>query len=380
MKKIIFTSVLVLILSYVNAQKNATKDTTQKKLVQKFNEFNKKAEEAFKILPFPMITYAQETGWVFGLVKYNMIQLVKGDTISPASSFSELVSWSTSGQKKAVLGSNMFFANNTIWLKAETYFIEYPEYILGTGNDVKREDVEMINTKRFSFNNAFLYSLNKKNSLYIGIYQEYENYLSVEKDSTSYLIKENYPGKDGGISSGWGFGFAYDTRDNRFNATKGVFIEGNMMAFGRFAKSGFSYNSYFLDIRKYFKLFGKHVVAMQVRTLSNYGTVPFYSLAKMGGSENMRGYYLGALRDKVMFDSQIEYRLHIWNIFGMVAFAGAGRVAPSYNSLNFNDLWYSGGIGLRIMVDTRNRANLRIDFAYGQYGAKAIVLGFTEAF
>jgi len=377
MKKLLI-NILLLLISISNFAQKA--DTSKQTFGQKFNAFNKKAEAAFKVLPFPMITYAQETGWVFGLVKYNMINLVKGDSISPASSFSELVSWSTSGQLKAVLGSNMFFANNKIWLKTEVYYIEYPEYILGTGNNVSTETLESINTKRFAFNNAFLYSLNKTNTLYIGIYQQYENYLSVEKDSTSFLVKENYPGKDGGVSSGFGFGLAFDTRDNRFNATKGFFVEGNMLAFGKYIKSNYSYNSYLIDIRKYFTIFRKHVIAIQMRTLSNFGTVPFYSLAKLGGTSSMRGYYLGALRDKVLFDSQIEYRLPIWNIFGMVAFAGAGRVAPDYSSLGFNDLWYNAGVGLRIMVDTRNRANLRVDFAYGQKNAKAIVLGFTEAF
>ncbi len=374
--------ILLFLLSvYTFSQNKTTKtDTTKQSFGDKFNSFNKKAEEAFKILPFPMITYARETGWVFGLVKYNMVSLVKGDTISPASSFSELISLSTTGMAKAVVGSNMFFANNSIWLKAEVYYIDYPEYILGTGNDVRAEDIESINTERFAFNNAFLYALNKERTLYAGIYQNYENYLKVDKDSTSFLVKENYTGKDGGVSSGFGFGFAYDTRDNRFNATRGIFIEGNMLAYGKYVKTNFSYNSYKLDVRKYFSLSKSQVIAMQMRTISNYGTVPFYSLAKLGGTESMRGYYLGALRDKVLFDSQLEYRLHIWNIFGMVAFAGAGRVAPDYNSLNFRDLWYSGGVGLRIMVDSRNRANLRIDYAIGEYGANAVVLGFTEAF
>ena len=70
----------------------------------------------------------------------------------------------------------------------------------------------------------------------------------------------------------------------------------------------------------------------------------------------------------------------VWTIFGVTAFAGAGRVAPKINELSFNGLWYSYGFGLRIMVDSKNIANLRFDFGFGQKGARGVFIGFTEAF
>ena len=94
----------------------------------------------------------------------------------------------------------------------------------------------------------------------------------------------------------------------------------------------------------------------------------------------MRGYYLGAIRDKVIADSQIEYRMPVWSIFGVTAFASAGRVGETYDDMSMDGLWYAGGFGLRIMVDSANRANLRVDFGYGMEDAKSVVIGFTEAF
>ena len=67
-------------------------------------------------------------------------------------------------------------------------------------------------------------------------------------------------------------------------------------------------------------------------------------------------------------------------IFGMVGFFGAGRVYPAYSDLTFKDMYFSSGLGLRIMVDSENKANLRLDFAYGENGAKAFIFGFAEAF
>jgi hypothetical protein len=48
--------------------------------------------------------------------------------------------------------------------------------------------------------------------------------------------------------------------------------------------------------------------------------------------------------------------------------------------MSLDGLWYAGGLGLRIMVDSANRANLRIDFGFGLEDSKTIVIGFTEAF
>ena len=41
---------------------------------------------------------------------------------------------------------------------------------------------------------------------------------------------------------------------------------------------------------------------------------------------------------------------------------------------------YAGGLGLRIKVDSENNTNLRLDFAYGKGGLKAVIFGFAEAF
>lgn len=350
--------------------------------LSKFARYNKKAEALFKVLPFPMVSYSTETGTVFGLAKYNLVNLVEGDTISSASSFSELVSISSEGQFKVVLGSTVYLNRNKIILQGGVQYVEYPEWILGVGNDAKRENAERIKTKRLVFDNKFLYAINDSKTLYAGVIQEYKNYLDVEAyDSTeSFLNKTEYPGYQGGITSGFGIAARYDTRDHKYNAKEGTFIGFNAMAFGEYVGTDFSYNSYEIDIRKYFNPWLNHVVALQLYTEINSGNVPFFSLGQIGGTNRMRGYYLGAIRDKVIADSQIEYRMPIWSIFGVTAFASAGRVAENMNGMSLDGLWYAGGFGLRIMVDSSNKANLRIDFGYGQDGARAIVVGFTEAF
>jgi hypothetical protein len=355
-------------------------DTLAADTLSKFARMNKKAEKLFKIIPVPIVSYSTETGSVFGLAKYNVFDLVKGDTISTPTSLSELISFSTEGQFKVVVASNMYVKQDKINLKGGIEYVQFPEYILGVGNDVSRDDVEQIKTTRFAFSNAFLLGVNKSNTLYAGVFQQYENYLKVEKDSNSYLVISQDPGVDGGGSSGVGIGLIFDTRDNRYNAREGMYFATSFLGFSNTFGSDFNYNSTSFDIRKYFNPWKNHVIAFQAFSQSNIGTVPFYSLANLGGSERMRGYYEGAIRDKVIIDAQVEYRIHVWSVFGLVAFASVGRVAETYKAMSLDGLWYAAGFGLRILVDSGSDINLRLDAGFGQQGSTTFALGFSEAF
>ncbi|WP_158233209.1 BamA/TamA family outer membrane protein [Reichenbachiella sp. 5M10] len=354
--------------------------TSESPGVSKFDAFNKKAEVLFQFIPFPIYSYSQETGQVYGLVKYNLINIVRGDTVSTASSFSALASASSVGQIKFVLGSRVYLNEDRVVLQGEASYIDFPQFFLGIGNDVTRAGLEEISTKSLNFVNSALFTINEPKTVYVGVAQEFRDYYEVEKDSSSYLVQNEVPGYEGGAISGVGPAVIYDTRDHRYNSRTGSYVMSSYKYFGGYLGSDFDYGSFTLDMRKFINPWYEHVIGFQAYTQLNTGEVPFYSLALLGGSERMRGYYEGAIRDKAIADVQVEYRMPIWKIFGIVAFAGAGRVAPDYKSMTLDDLWYSGGAGLRIMVDSKNRANLRLDFGWGEQNAKAFVVGFTESF
>jgi outer membrane translocation and assembly module TamA len=119
---------------------------------------------------------------------------------------------------------------------------------------------------------------------------------------------------------------------------------------------------------------------MQFATGYSYGDVPFYDLGLLGGDERMRGYYKGALRDKVLIDGQVEYRMPVWNIFGIVGWIGAGRVGEDFNDLALDGFRLSYGGGVRIRVDSKSNVNLRIDMGFGPEGVSGFYLNFSEAF
>jgi outer membrane protein assembly factor BamA len=365
----------------VSAQKQDS-GSVKKDTMSKFDARNAKMEALFKVIPVPIFSYSTEAGYVFGLAKFNLINLVKEDTISAASRLSEVATFSTEGQINISVSTDLNWHQGRYMVLGYINYKQQPEYILGIGNDVSRDSVEAIEVTRLKFVNYGMIQFVK--NFYAGIGVDLTNYLDVQTDSNSYLIRNNVAGIEGGTGVGLGFSAAYDTRDNRYNPYKGMYAMLKTMTFPSFLGNPYLYSSVDFDIRKYYNPWFKHVIAVQATTSyrSEYenGAVPFYELALMGGEDKMRGYYKGALRDHVLMDAQLEYRMPIWKILGATAFVGTGRVAPSYSEMSLDGLWVSYGFGLRLKVDSAHNTNLRFDWGFGPGGINGFYINFAEAF
>jgi len=350
-------------------------DTVQ---LSKFDSFNVKAERFFKIYPVPIISYSTEAGNVFGLAKFNAFRLNKEDTISAYSKISELFTISTKGNISAAVASNLNWAEDKYMYIGVLSYRKTPEYILGIGNDVSRDDYESITNQRIRFINFLLRRI--YSDLFIGAGIDFTSTLDVKRDSASFLDEEDVLGKDGGTNIGAGVSLAWDSRDNRYNASEGTFLFLSYLYYPNWTGMGYNFQSLAFDARQYFNPWYNHIIAVQVATDYKMGDIPFYELAKLGGPERMRGYYQGALRDKVLVDGQIEYRMPIWNVFGIVGWVGAGRVASKYETLTVDGFWPSYGLGLRIKVDSKSDINMRLDCGFGPDGISGFYINFSEAF
>jgi len=350
----------------------------QSDTLSKFDRVNKKMEAAFKVIPVPIISYSSEAGNVFGLAKFNLIDLSKNDTVSAASKISEVVTFSTKGQVNISVSTDLNWHQDKYMVLGFINYKVQPEYILGIGNDVSINDVEKIEVTRLKFVNYGLIQVLK--DFYVGIGVDLTNYTNIEKDSTSFLIRDQVSGTDGGTSTGIGFTAVYDSRDNRYNAYKGTFISLRTMTFPSFMGNPYLFSSLDIDVRKYLNPWYKHVIALQASTSFRSGDVPFYELAMLGGEDKMRGYYKGALRDKTLIDAQVEYRMPVWKLFGITGWFGTGRVGKNYSDLSLDGLWLSYGGGLRIKVDSEHNTNLRLDFGFGPGGISGFYINFAEAF
>jgi hypothetical protein len=378
-----FLLLLILCAVSVFGQPNpdSEKETSSKPAkdsLSKFDKFNKKAEHLFQILPVPLYSYSSEAGNIFGLAKFNVLNLSKKDTISKPSKLSEVFTISTKGRINASVSTELVFHENKYILLSYINYKQTPEYIFGIGNDVTKADAEQISSSRFKFVATGMILVHKY--LYVGIGFDIADYFNIQVDSNSFLIKDKVPGVNGGASVGAGFAAAFDSRDNRYNAFKGAYVLSTILFYPTFLGSAYQFTKFQLDARKYYNPWGKDVIAFQATTSYANGNTPFYELSEMGGDYQMRGYYEGAYRDNVLVDAQVEYRQHIWNIFGAVAWIGTGQVGPNYSALSLDGFHLSYGAGIRIRVDTKHNTNLRFDFGFGPGGINGTYINFAEAF
>ena len=335
-------------------------------------------EKFFKYAPAPIITYSSEAGNVFGLAKFNLFHPSKKDTISKPSKVSAVVTVSTKGRVNVSVVNDLILKENKYMILSYFNYKKTPEYMLGIGNDVSIDDAEEVVQNRTKFATAAMRRV--KENYYAGISLDFSDYFDIETDSNSFLIRDEVTGLRGGSDIGVGLAGALDSRDNRYNPNNGALLLTTVTFYPKFLGSRYEFTSVYIDARKYFKVFRKSVLAMQATTSYTSGDVPFYDLALLGGEDKMRGYYKGALRDKVLFDTQVEFRMPVWNIFGITTWVATGRVADSYKNMSLNGLWLSYGGGIRIRVDSENNANLRLDMGFGPNGVSGFYFNFAEAF
>jgi outer membrane translocation and assembly module TamA len=87
-----------------------------------------------------------------------------------------------------------------------------------------------------------------------------------------------------------------------------------------------------------------------------------------GNEDMLRGYPKNRFRDNHFMGTQVEYRFPLFWRFGMTTFAGFGDVFSRPQDLSWRTTKYTVGAGLRFMVNSAERLNIRLDYGYGSQG------------
>jgi outer membrane protein assembly factor BamA len=115
-------------------------------------------------------------------------------------------------------------------------------------------------------------------------------------------------------------------------------------------------------------MFGERIVlglhGMVVTTPRDEGSVPFYLLPSLGGSNSLRSFADYRFHDRNMAMANAELRLAMMTHVDLALFVDAGNVAPRIQELNLDKRSY--GAGLRF--HTRRQTFARIDAATGAEG------------
>ncbi|MCC6619723.1 MAG: BamA/TamA family outer membrane protein [Deltaproteobacteria bacterium] len=179
------------------------------------------------------------------------------------------------------------------------------------------------------------------------------------------LAREAPLGVDPLVGLGCGPVVAWDTRDDVRLPSRGALIEARVMAWTALYGDPFIAAAGEVDVRGYLELGAGHVLAGHLRVRTVAGELPFQLLPRLGGSNEMRGWFEGHLRARSTFLAQLEWRLPLFWKLGAAVFASAGQAFPRWRDFGWDGMRFAGGAGLRYLLNVRQSVRVRFDVAWG---------------
>ncbi|MFC3561916.1 BamA/TamA family outer membrane protein [Pedobacter jamesrossensis] len=338
----------------------------QKKLIQKLLSNEKDTTRKASFLPIPSFGYAQETGLEFGVGLIYSYYTDRKDTITRSSNFSLNATYSTKKTYNVAFKGDAWSPGNKYHFIGDVRLKKMPFNFYGIGNNTQKSDEDKLVMNQikalFDAEESFI------SNAYTGISLGFENYKFA--DQTVGGIFSNNPtilDKDGGSVVYLGLSQSYDTRNSNNYPTKGFFGRVTYQyAPHFFGGDSFTGSQIKLDLRNFWSISKKVVFGVQGIYYTIQGSkTPFYLLQQLGNDQIMRGYYGGRYRDEHLMASQVELRYRFMNRFGIVAFAGAGKVFDNGN-FDFKSLKPNYGFGGRYFFDTAKGLSVRVDYGVGE--------------
>ncbi len=320
-------------------------------------------KKRYSLFAVPLIFFTPETRWGFGTAGIYTFRL-KGERMESRPSKLQLgFLYTMNKQVLFYLPYQLFIGDESINIYGEVGYYLFSYKYFGIGNDTKKEAEETydVDYPRFRIN-----ALKKvRPNLYLGLRYWMDDYNLVGLDSEGVLNNGNIPGSNSSFLSGAGLVLNYDSRDNLFFPSSGHYIETVLFANGKYLGSDFDFNKFYLDVRTY-RAVKKSVFAFNFLTELTSGTAPFNQLAYIGGANKMRGIFEGRFKDNHLMVFQGEYRCPLFWRLKAALFASYGMVAADFGDFRPNHFKLSYGVGLRVLVNKKEKIHLRFDAGFGK--------------
>lgn len=358
---------LVLVLSSLQAIASVGDTTRQARLIRKSS-----------LIPIPVVYYTPETRFAGGLAALFTFRFRgQADTERP-SQLTLGFAYTQENQLLLYLPFQIFSKNQTWQFNGELGYYKYVYHFYGIGNDTRQEDKETydVDFPRVRLNALRIVAPRH----YLGLRYWWDDYRITRIEEGKALDGNDIVGKHGGVISGAGLVWNYDSRDHLFFPTRGQWVEVEAFFNTKLLGSDFDFSRYSVDAVAYFSKNERHVWALNGWLVHLRGEVPFQQLAFIGGPKKMRGYFEGRFRDKNLWMLQAEYRTWLKGPLGAAFFGGMGGVAPNPSDIFHRKIHLTAGLGLRLRLSKRDLINLRLDVASNESGQVFPYLTVKEAF
>jgi len=173
----------------------------------------------------------------------------------------------------------------------------------------------------------------------------------------------------------------YDTTDNPYYPSSGTLAE--IKGFYKPDAWGNEEDYAVADaaVNHYIQLVEDHILALRAYGRTGTSDTPYSDKSRLGQRSDLRGFKSGEITGRTLAAGQVEYRWQFTERWGAVAFGGMSKLwDDELEELITKDLYYSGGVGIRFMINTDQKINFRVDAAVGNGDNKGIYVGIREAF
>jgi hypothetical protein len=347
----------------------------------------------------PVVNYSPESTWEFGAAAQGYFRHPNQERTSILQldgTYSLNHQWYINAQGNLYFGSSPYHPNWQLQFRAG--YSNRPATYYGTFNDSHFANEGNTGTGILRRGTPYELQrgyLNVQAPLYIG--QHFALGPMTDMPVAHFAIKDLYTTPTPLVQIGVGAVAQYDTRDNVFYPTRGIFFKASAAAAwtnkidipeGQQATIN---GLLAADLRQYISLPHNLVIAWQLKgqfMLSNnfISHLTLYPmLPRLGGQDGLRGINSDMFRDDIMMAFQAELRIPIWSIFRATVFAGVGDVYDFHN-------WHWAipkvgyGLGLRAAIN-KAKVNIRFDIArsnvdprWNNINAYSFYLTATEAF
>ena len=372
---------IVFIVSFLTVTLSAQDSTNSapRKTVRNFLNPDSLTLINLKLVPVPILTSTPETGVRFGLALEYFFNSKDKQTEARGSYVHGQVTYSTKSQFD-INGSWQIFGRGERYVyRGSAGFQRYDERYWGIGNTIIANDAYNSQFYNRVYLESKVFKL-LKNKNYLGIAVNFSNTYNVTYGNPLSNADKAVLGINGSKVLGIGPAFLQDSRDYPFSANKGSYAEIYYQYHMPILGDNYNYSEWTLDLRKYYPLTKTSTLAFQLMSRNTIGNVPLREIPRLGSSNLMRGFFTGRFRDLSFTATQGEFRFNIWRWIGGATFGSAGLVGESISNYEAKELKYSGGAGLRFLVNKKNRMILRLDYALSNSFGNAYYIRLNEAF
>lgn len=331
--------------------------------------FEKKIDFTFAGGP----SYSKNTSLGIGLLAAGLYRIDRTDSLTPPSDISIFANVSISGFYAVGVTGNNIFSHNDKRIDYTVMFSSAPRDMWGIGyNDGRHNKESSYNEKHYLVKGRYLHRVLP--NTYLGGMLSFEHTRGVKFQNESYL----YGQKHQYTATGIGAIIEYDSRDFIPNPFRGIYLSLQETFFAKgLGNCGKSLWRTTFTADYYKRLWKGGVLATDLYAEFNSAGTPWPMLARMGGSQRMRGYYQGRYTDNDMITFQVELRQRIWRRIGCTVWGGAGNVFGDLDRFDWSQTLPNYGVGLR--WELKQRVNVRLDYGFGKK-TSGFLLSINEAF